>query len=366
MSFIKKNKTIIKGFFSLLLILLIIGIVYGIISFVKKDIFLKIPSFVSKGETYITFIKGDAYYRNSLNSFSSWKRLIVGDRLGSSFMIKTKKASEVHINFSERSLLGIKGGSFLLVKEFTAKNLRLELKKGVLFGKFRKLYDGQPIYIQTPTSYATVIEDASMKIRLAKIKNQRKKKVKKTVFYVLNGVVAVSKIPFKENKQTYISSEEKYFISKKKSGPRALLSKKKQSKLTRLFDSLHKSEKYFITASVQFKVNSYEIDVDSFFELDKLLQIFQKRRSLAIKIKVHADSKNGGFYNNLLSLNRARSIRQYFIESDISKDRFEIQGYGANQSVASNTTKKGDSNKKDRFKKGRSKNRRVEFDISLE
>ena len=354
MEFLKKNEKLIRmTSIALSALIVLVGITYITLRFVKKDLFLDKPQLVAKGDAFVTFIKGDVYYRSSLNSYAAWKQLIVGDVLESTFMLRTREGAEAQINFSDKSLIALEEYSFLLVEEFTAETLRLELKRGVMVGKFNKLYEGQPLQIKTPTSMVSIVKDTSMMVQLSP--KGRKSKPKGTRLSVLSGVIeVVGKTP-NLSKKVYVSTKESLSISKNSMKSVQKMPKALQSKLNLRLDGLYESEEYSITAKIEFEPNSYEIDIDSFFELDKVLRVLRKKPNLSIKIKGHADSEGREFYNDDLSQKRALAIREYFIESGISRDRFRIKGYGENIPVATNATVQG-----------RKRNRRVDFDIRLE
>ncbi len=69
-------------------------------------------------------------------------------------------------------------------------------------------------------------------------------------------------------------------------------------------------------------------------------------------IEGYADNTGGAAHNLELSLRRAQSIRTALVESGVSEDRLDAEGYGANFPIADNDTREG-----------RERNRRVEIVI---
>jgi len=67
-------------------------------------------------------------------------------------------------------------------------------------------------------------------------------------------------------------------------------------------------------------------------------------------VQGHTDNIGSRSYNLKLSLDRARSVREYLLMRGVDPDRLEITGYGFARPLYDNMTEEG-----------RAKNRRVEF-----
>ena len=76
---------------------------------------------------------------------------------------------------------------------------------------------------------------------------------------------------------------------------------------------------------------------------------------LEIEIAGHTDNVGTAESNMTLSLNRAKSVRNYLISKGIDANRVSIQGYGDTQPIASNDSAEG-----------RQKNRRTVVNITKE
>lgn len=70
-------------------------------------------------------------------------------------------------------------------------------------------------------------------------------------------------------------------------------------------------------------------------------------------ISGHTDSTGSAAYNKSLSLRRANAVREVFVGHGVERNRLKVQGYGAEQPIADNSTREG-----------RAQNRRVEIEIS--
>lgn len=69
-----------------------------------------------------------------------------------------------------------------------------------------------------------------------------------------------------------------------------------------------------------------------------------------IRIEGHTDWIGTESYNQVLSVNRATSVSNWFIKNSIAKNRVIVSGFGENVPIDTNTTKEGRQN-----------NRRVEI-----
>ena len=62
------------------------------------------------------------------------------------------------------------------------------------------------------------------------------------------------------------------------------------------------------------------------------------------KIVGHTDSRGSYKLNRTLSKTRANAVRNYLVDSGISKDRIETVGLGESEPIDTNLTEKGRSN----------------------
>lgn len=90
----------------------------------------------------------------------------------------------------------------------------------------------------------------------------------------------------------------------------------------------------------------------SYVELHNLINLLNSKPNMKIELSGHTDNKGKDRYNMQLSLDRAKAVYDYLVNSGIDKKRLKFKGYGAKQPIADNKTEEG-----------RAKNRRVEFKI---
>lgn len=107
-------------------------------------------------------------------------------------------------------------------------------------------------------------------------------------------------------------------------------------------------------------VNSIQFDFDKSvikpeFEpvLDEAASELQKCPTASVVIEGHTDYIGSDEYNMKLGERRAASVKNYLVEKGLGSERLSTQSYGESKPVADNTSKKG-----------RSMNRRVEFNIA--
>ena len=101
---------------------------------------------------------------------------------------------------------------------------------------------------------------------------------------------------------------------------------------------------------VEFEFDSAQLQDTSFVELEQLFQLLTKNPKLKIALQGHTDADGSDLYNQVLSENRAKSVRNYLLKQGIAEDRLSVEGLGESLPLRDNTTKEG-----------RSRNRRVEF-----
>lgn len=88
--------------------------------------------------------------------------------------------------------------------------------------------------------------------------------------------------------------------------------------------------------------------------LDKLARV-ARDCEVSVDIGGHTDSRGSAEFNDYLSLERARAVRNYLIAHGVDGDRITAQGFGATNPIADNNTIDG-----------RQKNRRIEFRVRTE
>lgn len=106
---------------------------------------------------------------------------------------------------------------------------------------------------------------------------------------------------------------------------------------------------------VQFENGKATIKKTSYAILDQVAKIFIENPSYLVEVQGHTDNVGNYQYNLELSERRAQAVREYLVNKGVNAENITAHGYGSDRPIADNNTKKG-----------RSQNRRVEFNISFE
>ena len=96
--------------------------------------------------------------------------------------------------------------------------------------------------------------------------------------------------------------------------------------------------------NVFFDTGRAEVKIDSYPELDRLIQLMTDVPSLKIELSGHTDNVGGDEANQKLSQRRAEAVRAYLVSRSVDGSRVTAIGYGASQPVDSNNTKAGRAN----------------------
>lgn len=107
-----------------------------------------------------------------------------------------------------------------------------------------------------------------------------------------------------------------------------------------------------ILDNVFFDTDSYDINPESYFELDMLAQYLNDNPGLKGEIGGHTDNTGNQNHNSVLSSRRAQSVLNYLISKGVDSKRISYHGYASQKPVSDNNTAQG-----------RAKNRRTEFKI---
>ncbi len=104
--------------------------------------------------------------------------------------------------------------------------------------------------------------------------------------------------------------------------------------------------------NIFFETGKYTLQDESFPELNRVVELMAQNPRLIIEIDGHTDNVGGDESNQLLSQNRASSVRTYLLGKGVKPERIAAKGFGESKPVATNDTEEG-----------RQLNRRVEFVI---
>lgn len=108
-----------------------------------------------------------------------------------------------------------------------------------------------------------------------------------------------------------------------------------------------------IPSDISFDTGRYDIKPNMRPVLDRLASSLNQHPITTVTIIGHTDSTGSDAINNPLSVNRAAAVRDYLAARGVSTNRIAIDGYGARQPIADNSTASG-----------RAMNRRVEIFIA--
>jgi len=101
---------------------------------------------------------------------------------------------------------------------------------------------------------------------------------------------------------------------------------------------------------INFDVDSDVIRDESKPTLDKIVAMLKSESTMQLIIEGHTDSDGDTDHNQVLSQQRAESVKSYLVSGGISSSRLFTEGHGESTPVAPNTTVAG-----------KAQNRRVEL-----
>ncbi len=93
--------------------------------------------------------------------------------------------------------------------------------------------------------------------------------------------------------------------------------------------------------NVFFETDSWELLSESLIELNKLYDLLVKNETIIIEIGGHTDSSGSDSHNQILSQNRAESVKDFLISKGIDSGRINYKGFGATMPVSDNNTREG-------------------------
>lgn len=350
---------------------IIITVIILTISFLiyTDRVMVRAPVMVQKSPK-ITFIIGNAWHRAP--GSDKWEVAIVGQVLTYGYDVKTGVNSQLDIRFHNSMAIRVSQNSILRLEDLSVRKAHIKLLQGSLFGRFEKLFKDYDIRIQTPTTIAAV-RGTELGFEISKeIENdtdEKKSKTKQgsdiiddasadepeaifaTMVYSLSGITELVNPKFPDE-MVLLSYQKKLLVKEMEhpANPEAMTDTEIMRMRT-ILNSIHTEEVLFISDKINFEVGSAKILPESDDELEKIYLIMNEKK-VKVRIEGHTDSQGTASFNQNLSVDRAKSIRKYFIEKGIKPDYLTIAGYGASKPIADNDTKEG-----------RALNRRVEFII---
>lgn len=110
-----------------------------------------------------------------------------------------------------------------------------------------------------------------------------------------------------------------------------------------------------VVKNVQFRTGSATLLTMSYPVLDEVANLMSKYPEYQLRISGHTDSVGDDKFNLALSKKRAQACYDYLVGKGVAAGRMSHEGYGETRPVADNKTAAG-----------RDRNRRVEFELSLQ
>ena len=105
--------------------------------------------------------------------------------------------------------------------------------------------------------------------------------------------------------------------------------------------------------AILFDFNSYALKPTSKDDLRQVAEVLVKYPDTQLVVGGHTDNTGTDEYNQKLSNQRAYSVKDFLVESGVSRERVEARGFGEGRPAASNDSEPG-----------REQNRRVEIQIA--
>jgi outer membrane protein OmpA-like peptidoglycan-associated protein len=106
---------------------------------------------------------------------------------------------------------------------------------------------------------------------------------------------------------------------------------------------------------IHFKLNSADLDSQTFEKINKIVEIVLKKPYSQIQIEGYADSYGDYNFNKKLSQFRCNIVKSYLIAKGIANSSITAIGFGSDRPLGDNKTREG-----------RRKNRRVEIRVKTE
>lgn len=110
----------------------------------------------------------------------------------------------------------------------------------------------------------------------------------------------------------------------------------------------------FAAQAIQFETGKSSFKAESYPVLDQIVEILKRYVGYNVRVEGHTDSVGAAETNQKLSEDRARACYDYFVSKGIPSIRISFEGFGETKPIANN-----------KYKAGREKNRRVEFDVYI-
>lgn len=115
---------------------------------------------------------------------------------------------------------------------------------------------------------------------------------------------------------------------------------------------LYDMPEMFTLSNLQFETGKSTIKPSSYASLNQLAEFLTRKKTQKILIAGHTDNVGDPASNNMLSLNRAETVKKYLMSKGVPVELLKAKGYGDTKPIADNSTDLG-----------RAQNRRTEIHI---
>jgi len=115
---------------------------------------------------------------------------------------------------------------------------------------------------------------------------------------------------------------------------------------------LYEMPEMFTLSNLQFETGKSTIKSSSYASLNQLAEFLVRKKTQKILIAGHTDNIGDPATNNLLSLDRAESVKKFLLGKGVPVELLKAKGYGDTKPIDDNSTESG-----------RAKNRRTEIHI---
>jgi outer membrane protein OmpA-like peptidoglycan-associated protein len=99
--------------------------------------------------------------------------------------------------------------------------------------------------------------------------------------------------------------------------------------------------KSFVLEDCNFETGKADLQEDSYKVIDELVAYLKRKEDVRIELGGHTDNVGSAKSNQVLSEDRANTVRNYLIEKGIDPERVTAKGYGLTKPVESNKTEEG-------------------------
>jgi outer membrane protein OmpA-like peptidoglycan-associated protein len=119
----------------------------------------------------------------------------------------------------------------------------------------------------------------------------------------------------------------------------ALLNQRKQELVRKIIPIIELGRKLIIE-NLLYRTNSSELS-DSVPELEVLYEFMKNKPNVVILVEGHTDAMGSTKINDVLSLQRAESVKRFLISKGIDSFRIKTKGYGKRKPIGDNSTEFG-------------------------